>query len=268
VVGAPPSLISLAGVDEMIALVENLRSRHPDVEDVMLVCDTLAAATPGAELAGSAHMTSALSRLQRVRDHFDAHLAIVTHTPKDSPTVARDSGALIGHADVTYNIHQKKITMAHINRGTLARPLPFTFEGVKMAIDDDGADYEVLFTDIREATGDVEGPVDPAVRPSAEAAFSGAKGKRQNDFETLKNEVVASIVRLGASGKKPTTTTMQDDMMGLQMLAVDQHGKLEEKERKRLERARNALRKEGVIYQDGDELGLKTPRPGEVFGGK
>jgi hypothetical protein len=158
VVGAPPSLISSTGVDEMIALVENLRARHPDVEHVMLICDTLAAATPGAELAGSAHMTAALNRLQRVRDHFDAHLAIITHTPKNDPTMPRDSGALIGHADVAYNVHQKKIAMTHCNRGELARPLPFTFEGVAMGVDEDGANYEVLFADVREAKVDVEGP--------------------------------------------------------------------------------------------------------------
>jgi hypothetical protein len=226
----------------MIALVEVLRARHPGIEHVMLACDTLAAATPGAELSGSAHMTAALSRLQRVRDHFGAHLAIVTHTPKDNPTVARDSGALIGHVDVAYNIHEKKITMTHINRGTIAAPMPFTFEGVKMGVDEDGADYEVLFTEVREAPGGGEGA--PAF------ADKRSKKQREADAETsrFENMILDTMRGLGAAKEKIRHKALTDAIKATGEFDLDDKGRISAADRKRLHTSKRALM--------GRELGM------------
>lgn len=266
VVGTPPSLISSTGVNEMIALVEALRARHPGVEHLMLVCDTLAAATPGAELAGSAHMTAALNRLQRVRDHFDAHLVIITHTPKNDPTTARDSGALIGHADVAYNVYQKKIAMTHCNRGELARPLPFTFEGVVMGRDEDGANYEVLFTDVREAKVDVE-------RPAADVNAGAAPARATvpmvlGPVDALEIDIIDTL-RAADVGREPFTFDgLRDLLKENGDLPTDGKDAVTPLGRKHFERALANLRRAKKVSRAGERVFLVGSTAAVGVGGK
>jgi AAA domain len=254
VVKRPPLLKTTNGAEILIGVIEKLKKLHGQ-ERVFIASDTLTAAAPGEDLDGSTGMSAVLNRLQHVRDHFGAHLAIVHHTPKSDPHTARGSGALLGHVDLEVNVFDKKVRMTNRNRGALAQPLPFIFEGVKMGVDEDGEDYEVLFTDVRPANVDVEGPAaDVPERAPAAEAFGD---KRRSKEAVLEDEIITSIIDFAGAKRKPTVKTVLADLMRHNKLDVDDAGAMKESARRLYDRARNSLREAGRIYQDGDELGLK-----------
>jgi len=144
-------------VPRMRATLDAARERVGDIG--LIIIDTLASLCTGADENSAADQTRAMAALAAVRDHADAHLCVLHHSPKSDPRASRGHGSVEGAADLVISVdrpngrHRWRVVAAN----ALAEPFPtaeFTIGS------HDGPDWSAAI--VRSASADLS-PRDAAV---------------------------------------------------------------------------------------------------------
>ena len=134
------NLTHLGAVNE---LLEALRDEIPALRPRLIVVDTLAAASPGADENTSVDMGEILASCGALRDELQATVVLVHHIGKDAGRGARGHSSLHAAADVvievaagTAGVRTARVTKSR--DGALGEELHFRLRVIDLGTDEDG----------------------------------------------------------------------------------------------------------------------------------
>jgi hypothetical protein len=160
-------------MDQAVAVVDAI-SKLPDIG--VVVIDTLAAVTPGANENTSEDMGAAIERANFITQTTGAAVILIHHTTKDGGSLRGWSG-LLGAADSTIKIERKEekrtAYIEKMKEGEDSGKYPFELRVVDLGQDEDG---DPITSCVIEESEEV-----------AEKAGARERKPRSGDFETSKN---------------------------------------------------------------------------------
>ncbi|MCW5693081.1 MAG: AAA family ATPase [Pseudolabrys sp.] len=98
----------------------------------LIICDTLASLSTGADENSGADMTRSMASLAAVRDNIGGHVMAVHHTPRDNPRAARGHSSIDGAADMILGLDRPN--GRHRWRVLAANGLPEPFPTAEFSI--------------------------------------------------------------------------------------------------------------------------------------
>lgn len=131
-----PNFLKKNDIDEVLA---KLREHGPVG---LVVVDTLAQVTPGANENSSEDMGAAIAHCQRIIRETGAAVMLVHHSGKDESRGARGWSGLRAAADAEIEItsrgHSKQLTITKMKDGEDGMTFPFRLQTLQVGLDEDG----------------------------------------------------------------------------------------------------------------------------------
>ncbi|MFK4048072.1 AAA family ATPase [Roseomonas mucosa] len=123
--------------------LEALRNTVRELQPVLVVMDTLAAAFPGMDDNSSAEMSAAVGKLREIVEPARAALMLVHHEAKGGSATPRGSGVLNGTADCNMRVEgehsaPRTVTVSKCRAGPSGATLSFAIEVMDLGLDPDG----------------------------------------------------------------------------------------------------------------------------------
>lgn len=127
-----------ADLQALIELVEKAKARGPVR---LIVIDTQARVTPGADENGSKDMGRLVANLDKLREATEAFTLLIHHTGKDTSRGARGSNAIKCAADVELECDAGVLTITKSRDDRVGAKFGFRIEGVPYFTDEEGRAY-------------------------------------------------------------------------------------------------------------------------------
>jgi hypothetical protein len=204
-----PNLLEDAGVETLIKTIRIRTRPFAHLGLPLVICiDTIRAAMPGGSTSEEHDLSKLIFNAKRVRDHFQAAVILIHHSPRGDPTRSSGNNTLDGCTDAMIGLVKEKPDDPnnHVAIATIARMKNGTSEGMQWRIAAIGAD---VGTTADPTAADGKTPVhsayikllsDPAM-PDKETAQATAKAKATDWSSKLRPFRQALLNVLAHDGK-------------------------------------------------------------------
>lgn len=125
-----------ASVAEALALLKSESVRMGPFG--LIVIDTQARATPGANENDSADMSAVIASSDRLRMETGAAVARVHHFGKDPKKGGRGHSSQLGEVDVSIDVADRCLKLTKVRDGAVGESIPFDLKVIELGKDEDG----------------------------------------------------------------------------------------------------------------------------------
>lgn len=231
-----PNLLSVPDVKDLCAAL----TRHGPAR--LVVVDTLAATTPGANENAGEDMGKALSHCKAIHRATGALVVIVHHSGKDATRGARGwsgiKAAVDAEIEITRAEHDRVATITKLKEGEDGAEFGFKLQQVPVGQDDAG---EVITSCVVEHTAAVK---------------KIARGKKPKEGEHERRVMQAVHDLLGVDGGRPTVTEVVDEAVN--QTPFDAAAGKRDRRREYVFRALNTLETAGRLVVVDQRVGFPS----------
>jgi hypothetical protein len=164
----------------------------------LIVIDTQARATPGANENASEAMSAMIDNCDRIRSATGATVALIHHAGKNTLAGARGHSNQFGAVDVSLEVADRTVTIRKVRDGATGEKLPFDLIPIEIGTDEDGD----TVTSVVAVAADGN--------RSRKAATTKLTGYAATAFKSLQ-EVIAD------KGERPGISTMPSGVRAVQI---------------------------------------------------
>ena len=274
--GAPMDLIAaapnLTSEDDVQDLTETLREASAQMQSNgvklgLVIIDTLAASTHGADENSSTDMGGVMSRLQSVAAELNIMVLVVAHTGKDQSKGIRGWSGQYAGADVVLNVERIKedkdfsvVTVDKLKDAEDGKKFQFKLKQVILGIDKDGDNITSAVPLFEEASGNTALRRHPITK-SGEIILTAIANLRQqqlqqseksetlnvNDIEIPLYDLREECFRLGLGGPAPA-----------EEIGTPSHNRWKEARNKNFKRSLTKLVDQNLLNEQHGRYKIKT----------